>query len=103
VKNRFRVIYSRPAQREIESLEIDTALRIAGDIKTYLETSPLPFGKNRIKKLTGFHPPLYRMRSGDFRVYYRIISTDVVVLAVIRKKDSEKALKKLKKISSSHH
>lgn len=97
MKNRFRVIYSRPAQREIESLEIDTAIQIAGDINNYLEISPLRFGKSRIKKLTGFHPPLYRMRSGDFRIYYRIISSDIVVLAVIRKKDSQKALKKLKK------
>jgi mRNA-degrading endonuclease RelE of RelBE toxin-antitoxin system len=99
VKNRFRVIYSRPAQREIESLEIDTALRIAEDIKNYLEISPLPFGKSRIKKLTGFHPPLYRLRSGNFRAYYRIISSDVVVLAITHKKDSEKALKRLKKPS----
>ena len=82
---------------------MDTSLQIARDIKTYLETSPLPLGKSRIKKLTGFHPPLYRMRSGDFQVYYRIISTDVVILAVIPKKDSDKALKKLKKMSFSNH
>ena len=103
MKNKFWVILSPPAQRELESFETDDALRIAKDIKTYLEISPLPFGKSRIKKLTGFHPPLYRLRSGDFRVYYRIISTDVVILAVIRKKDSGKALKKLKKISDFNH
>jgi len=99
VKNKFGIIFSPPAQREIEGLEPDYALQIAKDIKTYLEISPLPFGKSRIKKLTGFHPPLYRLRSGDFRAYYRIISTDVVVLAITHKKDSEKALKKLKKPS----
>ena len=99
MKKRFKVIFSLPAQREIESLEPDYALQIAKDIKTHLEISPLPFGKSRIKKLTGFHPPLYRLRSGDFRAYYRIISTDAVVLAITHKKDSEKALKKLKKPS----
>ncbi len=96
MKNRFRVIFSPPAEREIEGLEPDDALQVAKDIKTYLEVSPLPFGKSRIKKLTGFHSPLYRLRSGDFRAYYRIVSTDVVVLAITRKKDSEKALKRLK-------
>ena len=93
---------SPPAQREIERLEPDSALRILKDIKSYLEISPLPFGKSRIKKLTVFHPSLYRMRSGDFRAYYRIISTDVVVLVITHKKDSEKALKKLKKPPARH-
>ena len=100
MKNKFGVIFSPSAQREIEGLKSDYALQIVRDIKIYLEMSPLPFGKSRIKKLTGLHPPLYRLRSGDFRAYYRIISTDVVVLAITHKKDSEKALKKLKKPSS---
>lgn len=102
MKKRFKVILSPPAQREIERLEPDSALRILKDIKSYLEISPLPFGKSRIKKLTVFHPSLYRMRSGDFRAYYRIISTDVVVLVITHKKDSEKALKKLKKPPARH-
>lgn len=93
---RFNVIFSPSSQREIERLEADDAIQLARDIKTYLETSPLPFGKSRIKKMTGYNPPLYRLRSGDFRAYYRIISEDVVVLAITHKKDSEKILKKLR-------
>jgi len=101
VQKRFKVIFSPPAQREIERVEIDSALQIAKDIKTCLEISPLPFGKTRIKKLTGFHPPLYRLRSGNFRVYYRIISRDVVILSITHKKDSEKVLKNLRQPSAS--
>jgi len=77
-------------------MDIDDAIQIAQDIKTYLETSPFPFGKTRIKKLTGFTPPLYRLRSGDFRAYYRISSRDVVILAITHKKDSENFLKKMR-------
>ena len=91
---KFKVIFSPSAQKEIESLETDAALQLAKDIKSYLESSPLPFGKTRIKKLTGFKPPLYRLRSGEFRVYYRIISGEVIILTVTNKKDSEKILKK---------
>ena len=91
---RFRVIFSPPAQKQIEGLETEDALQLARDIKSYLETSPLPFGKTRIKKLTGFDPPLYRLRSGDFRAYYRILSQEVIILAITHKKDSEKVLKK---------
>ncbi len=93
---KFEVIFTPSSQCEIESLEPDDVLQLAKDIKTYLETSPLPFGKSRIKKLTAFNPPLYRLRSGNFRAYYRILSHEIVILALTHKKDSEKILKKLK-------
>lgn len=95
-QKRFEVIFSPSAQRELERLEVDIALQITKSMKTYLETSPLPFGKTRIKKLTGFDPPLYRLRSGDFRVYYRILSRKIIILSITHKKDSEKVFKKLK-------
>jgi mRNA-degrading endonuclease RelE of RelBE toxin-antitoxin system len=37
----------------------------------------------------------YRLRSGDFRAYYRIVSSNVIILAMTHKKDSEKILKKI--------
>lgn len=96
MQKKFKVIFSPQALREIERLETDTALQLAKDIKSYLETSPLPIGKHRIKKLTGYKPPLYRLRSGDFRAYYRILSDSVVILAITHKKESEKFLKRMK-------
>ncbi len=95
-EKKFKVVLSPSAQRGIERHEAEDALQLVKDVKKYLETSPLPFGKTRIKKLTGFAPPLYRLRSGDFRVYYRIISKEVVILAITHKKDSEKFLKKVR-------
>ncbi len=93
---KFNVILGPSTQRDIERLQANDALQLVKDIKTYLEISPLPFGKTRIKRLTGFDPPLYRLRSGDFRVYYRILYKEVVILAITNKKDSEKILKKLR-------
>lgn len=95
-EKKFKVVFSPSAQREIEGYEAEDALQLVKDVKRYLESSPLPFGKTRIKKLTGFIPPLYRLRSGDFRVYYRIVSKEVVILAITHKKDSEKFLKKVR-------
>ncbi|MBI5674211.1 MAG: hypothetical protein HZC48_00085 [Nitrospirae bacterium] len=48
-----------------------------------------------VKKETA-KPPISRLRSGDFRAYYRILSDDVSVLAVTHKKDTEKFLKELR-------
>ena len=95
-EEKFEVIFSGSAQRDIQNLETEDALRLVKDIKSYLEKSPLPFGKTRIKKLSGFKPPLYRVRSGHFRAYYRIISREVVILAITHRKDSEKYMRKLR-------
>jgi len=92
---KHKIIFSPAAERDIARLDITAAIQLVKDIKDYLETNPLPFGKSRIKKLTGYKPPLYRLRSGDYRAYYRITPVGVVVLAVTNKKDSEKILKKL--------
>jgi len=90
---RLRVVFSPAAVRDVERLETAVAVPLVKDIQTYLEIRPVPFGKSRTKKLAGFDPPLYRLRSGDFRAYYRICGDDVVVLAVTRRKDSEKRLR----------
>jgi mRNA-degrading endonuclease RelE of RelBE toxin-antitoxin system len=89
-QKRFKVIFSPSAERDIEKLETNNAIQLVRDIKTYLGTSPLPFGKTRVKKLSNYKPPLYRLRSGDFRAYYQIHSQEVIILTITHKKDSEK-------------
>jgi mRNA-degrading endonuclease RelE of RelBE toxin-antitoxin system len=67
----------------------------AGELIRTLENRPIPFGKSRTKKLTGFDAPLYRLRSGDFRAYDRVCGDEAVVPAVTRRKDSDKRLKRI--------
>ena len=94
-EKRLKIIFSPAAVRDIESLEAAAAVALVKDIQAYLETRPVPIGKSRIKKLTGFDPPLYRIRSGDFRAYYRISAGEVVILAVMNRKDSDKRLRRI--------
>jgi mRNA-degrading endonuclease RelE of RelBE toxin-antitoxin system len=94
-EKRFKVLFSPAAVRDVEGLEADETIPLVKDVLVYLEARPIPIGKPRIKKLSGFEPPLYRLRSGDFRVYYRIRGDEVVVLAVTRRKDSDKRLKRI--------
>jgi mRNA-degrading endonuclease RelE of RelBE toxin-antitoxin system len=90
---RFRIVLAEAAEHDLERLERALSLQVCRDITSYLEINPTPIGKPRIKKLTGFHRPLYRLRSGDLRAYYRIKEGEVVILSVRSKKDSEKFLK----------
>lgn len=94
-EKRLKVLFSPAAARDIEGLEAEVAAVLVQDIRSCLETQPIPVGKPRIKKLSGFEPPLYRLRSGDFRAYYRIGGDEVIVLAVTLRKDSAKRLKRI--------
>jgi mRNA-degrading endonuclease RelE of RelBE toxin-antitoxin system len=94
-EKRLRVVFSPAAVREVEDLDTGEAITVVKDIQVYLETRPVPFGKSRIKKLAGFDPPLYRLRSGDLRAYHRTCSDEVVILAVTHRKDSNKRLKRI--------
>ena len=93
---KFKVVYSSAAQTDLERLDPDDAIQVVTDAKTHLSNSPLPIGKSRLKRLSGFTPPLYRLRSGNLRAYYRICGTDVVILRVTDRKDAEKLLKRLR-------
>nr|MBP7323393.1 type II toxin-antitoxin system RelE/ParE family toxin [Deltaproteobacteria bacterium] len=94
-QKKFNIIFAPSAERDINRFPAEAGMQLVKDIRLYLESSPLEFRKTRIKKLTGFSPPLYRLRSGDFRAYYRIIGRTVVILAITHKKDSAKFLKSL--------
>jgi mRNA-degrading endonuclease RelE of RelBE toxin-antitoxin system len=93
---KFRIVYSAAAQTDLERLDPDDAIQVVTDAATHLSNVPLPIGKTRLKRLSGFTPPLYRLRSGDFRAYYRIYGAEVVILRVTDRKDAEKLLKRLR-------
>lgn len=59
-----------------------------------LESAPLPSGTH-IKRLKGFKPPVYRLRSGDFRVLYQIQSDVVTILRIIDRKLLERVIRRL--------
>jgi mRNA-degrading endonuclease RelE of RelBE toxin-antitoxin system len=90
-----KVILAPSAERDLKAMEPALALMLCQDIASYLESNLFPIGKPRTRKLSGYSPPLYHLRSGDFRVYYRIREGDVVVLAIRNRKDSEKSLRRI--------
>jgi len=51
-------------------------------------------GGSGIKKLKGFKPPLYRLRSGDYRVLYRLQSHNITIMRIINRKELEKIIKR---------
>jgi mRNA-degrading endonuclease RelE of RelBE toxin-antitoxin system len=90
----FDIQLTETAAGDLDSIPDDLRRIILQDINT-LSTNPFPFGRN-IKKLKAFMPPLYRLRSGDYRVLYRVKGEAVTIMRVIDRKDLERILKRLK-------
>jgi mRNA-degrading endonuclease RelE of RelBE toxin-antitoxin system len=44
--------------------------------------------RSRIKRLRGRHAATYRLRVGDYRVFYDIGDAEVVIIAVLHKRQT---------------
>lgn len=91
---KFSIQITQSAVEDLDSVPNDLRKNILTDIKN-LSSNPFPSGSH-IKKLKGFKPPLYRLRSGDFRVLYRIGSHSITIMRVINRKELERVIKRLK-------
>lgn len=92
--SRFAVQLTRAAAKDLDALPPTARDQVIEDLRT-LEEHPLARSP-RIKRLKGFPFPLYRLRSGDSRVLYRIDATTVTAMRVIDRKDLERTLRRLR-------
>lgn len=91
---KFVVKASNGFLKDLDELPPTISLAIIGKLKL-LEEAPLPTGKNRIKKLKGYNPPLYRLRVGNKRILYRISGNEVVLLKAVDRKELDRELRNL--------
>lgn len=71
----YRIEISKPAAKEIRTLSKTTVARLLPAIMA-LATDPRPAGS---KKLAGSREPLWRIRTGDYRVIYCVDDTVRVI------------------------
>jgi mRNA interferase RelE/StbE len=84
----FELVYARQAQRQLEKLNSQTAVRIVEGCER-LKRNPFPDGKH-VKKLKGYEE-LYRLRVGDVRVVFQRSGSRIDVIDVLSKPDFQKA------------
>ncbi len=90
----FDIQLTKTAAGDLDSIPDALRRKIIEDINI-LSTNPFLFGGS-IKKLKAFKPPLYRLRSGDYRVLYRVHADLVTVMRVIDRKDLERIIKRMR-------
>jgi len=90
----FSVQLTGSAEDDLNQIPIEIRKEILSDVQQ-LSSAPFPPG-NQIKKLKGFKPPLYRLRTGDYRIIYRVEAGTVFIMRVINIKELERIIKRLK-------
>jgi mRNA interferase RelE/StbE len=90
---KYKALFTKTAEKDIRAIEPKTRLKILKAVKS-LETSPFP-ETGAVKKLKGTKIPLYRLRTGNFRIIFHAEENKIAVLFVTDRKDLQKKLKTL--------
>ncbi|MCK4328600.1 type II toxin-antitoxin system RelE/ParE family toxin [candidate division WOR-3 bacterium] len=78
----YRILYKSNVERDFKSIEIKQRKRISKKIETVLSQNPYK-GKQLKREYKGF----WRIRIGNYRIVYKIIQKDVIIVAVGHRKE----------------
>jgi len=92
--NKFQILLTEHAINDLKKISKDLRDQIHQDLRI-LESAPFP-SRTHIKRLKGFRPTVYRLRSGNFRILYHIQENNVIILRVIDRKLLERVIRRLK-------
>jgi mRNA-degrading endonuclease RelE of RelBE toxin-antitoxin system len=83
----FQIVITPNAQQDLKALRAYDQRTILQEIRTQLTHEPTRVSRSRIKKLTQPAISQYRLRVGEFRVYYDVdeVSQHVIVVEVFEK------------------
>lgn len=85
------VVLSPAAARDLDTLPAEMRVQVAADLGAYA-TEPRT-DPPRVKQLKRFNPPLFRLRSGNYRALFRLVGAEMHVYRIIDRKDLDRTLK----------
>jgi mRNA-degrading endonuclease RelE of RelBE toxin-antitoxin system len=88
---RYEIILKPDAINDMDNLSKYNAAIVADAIENYLSINPTFISKSRIKKLRGRQKADYRLRVGNYRVFYNVdeINKTVFILRVLHKNQTK--------------
>jgi mRNA interferase RelE/StbE len=84
----FRIVVRPRAAAQIRGLRRVDAVAILDAMETHLRHEPERLSRSRIKRLRGSFAATYRLRVGNYRVFYDIAEAEVVIIAVLHKRET---------------
>jgi len=90
---KFKIKITPSGQRDLKGLDLQVRLKILKALEV-LRIQPLPSG-SRVKRIKRAKEPLYRLRYRDYRIIFRVQAKEVVILAILHRRDLEKKLREI--------
>jgi len=84
----FEVLVRPTALRQLRRLRRVDAVAILDALDLYLRHEPDRPNRSRIKRLRGKQDATYRLRVGEYRVFYDVGEGVVTIIAVLHKRDT---------------
>ena len=81
--------FTHDAVTDFRALDAPTRASIRQALETHLRHEPTKVSKSRIKRLRELRRPQYRLRVGQFRVYYDVEGAVVTILGIVAKAASD--------------
>jgi mRNA interferase RelE/StbE len=84
----YEIRYSNEAVEQLKKLRVFDRTAIFDQIEEILSVNPTLASKSRIKRLREPAPTQYRLRVGEFRIFYDVEEEAVLIIQVLSKQDS---------------
>ncbi len=85
---RREIIFAPEALDDLKRLPKVDATTILDTVELHLRHAPELVSKSRIKRLRELRSPQYRLRVGEWRVFYDVTAGEVRIRGVVRKLDA---------------
>lgn len=74
-----RVSFTDQARADIRAIPQPVAIQVLRTLARFLESE-----EGNVRRLQGIEPPLYRLRTQDHRVIFRVLSADQIEVTRVR-------------------
>jgi mRNA-degrading endonuclease RelE of RelBE toxin-antitoxin system len=92
---RYEIVLATQAVEDFRQLSARDRSTIRDALERHLRYEPGKETRSSIKRLRGVVRPQYRLRVGDFRVFYDVLGDAVEVLAIVAKSQADDWLKEI--------
>jgi len=90
----FEIEVTQEAESDVDKIRPFYRRQILDAVESHLQHTPTRTSRSRIKRLRSFQSPEYRLRIGEFRVFYDVDEAKrrVTVLRILSKEEAAKYL-----------
>jgi len=89
----YRIVFTENAIDDFNSLDARWRATIRDAIRVHLTHEPTKQSRSRLKRLRDFRHPQFRLMVGAIRIFYDVVGTDVVIMAIMSKEKTIQWLK----------